>query len=264
MIYELEKTAYEKARPLFQELGHNQLLIEAIFEGNHSGRFFVDDPEHPTAALAAPLCGFFLTAGQTDNASFNAEMRKWMLAKLPPAEGHLLLFPTSEAWRDTLDALFADFARLHVTRKAFTFNPQVFAERHSTWRERIPTGYTVRRYNRQLAEAVGVEAEFWGGLDHFLACGVGAAVMKGDEIVSRCHTVMVGGGGAEISIETAEPCRRQGFAMLAACAFVEQCLEQNLIPAWSCWDNNTPSQVLAHKLGFNHPVDVPAIYTKAK
>jgi len=37
-----------------------------------------------------------------------------------------------------------------------------------------------------------------------------------------------------------------------------------LRPAWSCWDNNIPSQILAQQLGFNHPVDVPAIYTKVK
>ncbi|MGC9396922.1 MAG: GNAT family N-acetyltransferase, partial [Anaerolineae bacterium] len=49
--------------------------------------------------------------------------------------------------------------------------------------------------------------------------------MKGNEIVSRCHTVTVGGGEAEINIETAEAYRRQGFATLAACAFIEQCLE---------------------------------------
>ena len=51
MIYELEKTTYEKARPLFREMGHSQLFADAVFEGNHAGRIFVDDPERPTAAL---------------------------------------------------------------------------------------------------------------------------------------------------------------------------------------------------------------------
>jgi RimJ/RimL family protein N-acetyltransferase len=263
MIRELEKTSYEKVRSLFQEMGHSQIFIEAIFEGHHAGRFFVNDVEHPTAALAAPLCGFFFMAGRTDDAAFNEALRALILSELVSPEGDLLLFPIAEAWPGVLDKLFADYARLHVARKAFTFIPAMFAERYSNWRARIPTGYALRRYDRTLAEDTEL-ADFWGSLDHFLTDGVGFAVTKDDEIVSRCHSVLVGGGQAEISIETAEPYRRRGFATLAACAFIEYCLEQGLHPAWSCWENNIPSQILAQKLGFNHPVDVPAIYTKVK
>ncbi len=263
MIYELERAAYEKARPLFQEMGHSQLFTDAIFEGNHAGRFFVNDPEHPTAALAVPLCEFFFLAGRTDDDAFNQAMRALILSELVSPEGDLLLFPTSEAWQQALDRLFADYARLHVARKAFAFQPAAFAERHAGWRERLPAGYDIRRYDRALADSTEL-ADFWGNPDNFLARGVGFAVMKGDEVISRCHSVMVGGGQAEISIETAEAYRRQGFATLAACAFIEGCIEQGLRPAWSCWDNNIPSQILAQKLSFNHPVDVPAIYTKVK
>jgi len=263
MIYELETTAYEKTRPLFQEMGHSQLFADAIFEGNHVGRIYVDDPEHPTTALLAPMCEFFFTAGRTDNTAFNEAMRALILSELVSSEGDLLLFPTTEVWRGALDTLFGDFKRLHVARKAFTFLPTMFTERHAGWRERIPSGYVIRQYDRALAEDTEL-ADFWGNLDTFLTHGVGFAVMKGDEVISRCHSVMVGCGEAEISIETAEAYRRQGFATLAACAFIEGCIGQGLRPAWSCWDNNIPSQILAQKLGFNHPVDVPAIYTKVK
>jgi RimJ/RimL family protein N-acetyltransferase len=263
MIYELEKTTYEKARPLFREMEHNQLFVDAVFESNHVGRIFVDDPEHPTAALAALMCEFHYPAGRTDNTAFNASMREQILSELVSAEGDLLLFPTSEAWRNTLDALFADFKLLHVARKAFTFDQERFRAKHDRWQKRVPEGYTIQRYDQCLAEGTEL-ADFWGGLDNFLAHGAGFAVMKGNEVVSRCHTVMVGNGEAEISIETAEPYRRRGFATLATCAFVEYCMTHGLHPAWSCWENNIASQILAQKLGFNHPVDVPAIYTKIK
>lgn len=263
MIYELETTAYEKARPLFQGMGHSQLFADAIFEGNHVGRVFVDDPECPTTALIAPMCEFFFTAGRTDNTAFNQAMRALILSELVSPEGDLLLFPTSEAWQSALDMLFADYARLHIARKAFTFIPTMFAERHAGWRTWLPSGYAIHQYDLALAENTEL-ADFWGSLANFLARGFGFAVVKGDEVISRCHTVMVGGGEAEINIETAEPYRRQGYAMLAACAFIEHCLEQGLRPAWSCWDNNIPSQILAQRLGFNHPVDVLAIYTKVK
>ena len=261
MIYELEKTAYEKARPLFQGMGHSHLFSDAIFEGNHVGKLFVDDPESPTAALLAPMCEFFFTAGQTDNTAFNRAMRERIVSELVPAEGHLLLFPTSAAWQSTLETLFKDFALLHISRKAYAFNHEQFATKHAGWQKQVPEGYAIQRYDRHLSNGTEL-ADFWGTLDHFLARGVGVAVLEDDEIISRCHSVMVGGGEAEISIETTEAYRRQGFATLAACAFIEQCLAQGLRPAWSCWDNNIPSQILAQKLGFEQPVDVPVIYTK--
>ncbi len=263
MLYELGKTIYQKAHPLCRDLGPNQLFVEAVFEDTHVGRILVDDPAQPTAALVALKCEFFFLVGCSDNRMFNHTVRERILSDLKPAGGNLLLFPTSTAWQETLDALFVDFKRLHVARKAFTFNPTVFAARHSDWRARIPAGYVIRRYDHALAEYTDL-ADFWGGLDNFLAHGFGFAVLKDDQVISRCHTVMVGGGEAEIDIETVQAYRRRGLAALAACAFIEQCQEQGLRPAWSCWDNNIPSQILAQKLGFNQPVDVPALYVKLK
>ena len=85
-----------------------------------------------------------------------------------------------------------------------------------------------------------------------MARGFGFAVLRDGEVISRCHTVLVGRGHAEISIETEAPHRRRGFATLAAEAFLEHCGEVGLTPAWSCWDYNTASQQLAEKLGFVH------------
>ena len=263
MMYELEKTDYEKACPLFRGMGHSQLFADAVFEGNHVGRIFVDDPVSPTAALLAPICEFFFLAGRTDNTAFNQAMQALILAELVSPEGELLIFPTSAAWQNALDKLFADHARLHIARKAFAFNHEQFTTKHAGWQKRVPEGYAIQRYSRHCSEGTEI-ADFWGSLDNFLARGVGFAVVKGDEIISRCHSVMVGGGEAEISIETVEPYRRQGFATLAACALIEQCLEQGLRPAWSCWDNNITSQILAQNLGFEQPVDIPVIYTKVK
>ena len=263
MLYELKKTTYPKISPLFQDAQYSQLFVKAMLEGNHVGNIFVDNPERPAAALLAPLCGFYFLAGRADNAAFNQTMRERILSEFVSPEGDLLLFPTSAVWQSALEALFRDYKLLHVARKAFTFYLERFAAHHTAWRERIPEGYTIQRYDRRLAEDTEL-ADFWGSLDNFLAQGVGFAVLKGDEVVSRCHAVMVGNGEAEISIETTEAYRRQGFAKLAACAFIEHCLAHSLHPAWSCWDENTPSQILAHKLGFNHPVDAPAIYAKVK
>ena len=263
MTIELEKTHYGKVRPLFESIFYAQNLVGAVFEGNHAGHILVDNPQQPESALVAPACEYFFTAGRPDNPAFNTAMRNWLLSHWASPEGELLLFPGSAAWQASLDVLFADFECLHITRKVFDFNRERFEADHKGWQTQIPGGYTLRRYDHHLTLGTGLP-ELWGSLDRFLKHGVGFAILHKAEVVSRCHTVMVGNGKAEISIETAEGYRRMGWATLTASAFIDACLAQGLHPAWSCWDNNYPSQMLAKKLGFTRPVDVPVLYVQIK
>jgi RimJ/RimL family protein N-acetyltransferase len=84
--------------------------------------------------------------------------------------------------------------------------------------------------------------------------------MRGEEIVSACTAVSVGGGEAEIDIHTEAAYRRRGYGFLTACAFIEACLARDLTPSWACWPHRTASQALAQKLGFDPRPDVPAHY----
>jgi RimJ/RimL family protein N-acetyltransferase len=148
---------------------------------------------------------------------------------------------------------------MHIVRNVYSIDQERFTPR-ADWRAHVPTGCHVQRYDRALAESAGGIAECWGSIVRFLSHGLGYAVLKGDEVVSRCHTVLVGDRRMEISIETAEPYRRKGLAMLAACAFVEHCLQAGLHPDWSCWLPNEASGKLAEKIGFKRETDVPVIF----
>ena len=263
-MIELAPHDFGSIRPLWESTPVGHGLIAALLEGNHTGRVFANKPNAPSTALVALTCEFNYVLGRADNAEANDAIRALLWGGLAPEAEYVVAFPTSSAWQRVLEAMFADAPALyHVARDEYDFDLTRFTAAHREWRSRVLTGFEVRPYNHALAEGQGFE-DFWGSVEAFLTRGVGYAVVKDGEAVSRCHTVMVGAGEAEISIETAEPYRRQGLATLAACAFIERCAEVGLHPAWSNWDYNEPSRKIAEHLGFVHRGVTPALIAKLR
>lgn len=249
-MYELSPSQQHRIEPLLSRETPGYLFARALLERNHQGRVLADDVVEPATILVVLACGFNYLAGRADDLGTLQAMKSWITRHLASDDGYLLLFPTSLAWEEQLPVLFSDAAELiQAGRIEYSFDEVAYARRHLGWRKALPEGYVVRRYDRVLAEGQDL-AEFWGSIDAFLRHGFGFAVTQGDEVVSRCHTVLVGAKMAEISISTAEPYRRRGFATRAACAFIDHCLAIGVTPAWSCWDNNTVSRYLAEHLGF--------------
>ena len=263
-LYELEPTDVTRIRPLFPEGTPGHSFVAALLEGNHLGRVFVDAPQAPTTACVALACEFVYVAGETGDDDLQASLRSIITEELTHDPAYAFLFPTSDAWQAVLTTLFADAPELHHgARDDYDFDRARFAIHHNGWRDAVPEGVEIRPYDRALAEGQGF-AEFWGSVDRFLDHGIGYAVIRDGEVVSRCHSVMVGAGEAEISVETAEPHRRQGYAIMATRAFIERCLEVGLRPAWSNWAYNAPSRALARRLGFVHRGTTPALIARLR
>jgi GNAT superfamily N-acetyltransferase len=261
-MHKLNQEQYPNAWPLFKDVPHSRTFVAALFEGNHKGHILADDPVHPTAAMLELICEFTFIGGATTNAAFNAEVRAHLQALLAGGK-YVLLMPFNDTWRSLLREMVQGYKVLDIARSVFSIDAEGFAP-HAGWRTHIPDGFTVKHYDRALVESASGVVDFWGSAEHFLSHGLGYAVLKGDEVISRCHTVLAGNRGMEISIETAEPYRRQGFAFLASCAFIEHCLQEDLRPDWSCWMVNEPSIRLAEKLGFRREADIPVIFASPK
>lgn len=258
-MYELVHSEYQQVRPLFEDLTHSRALVFSLLESNHLGRVFVGRAESPTAAFLALACEFWYVGGDAGNQAFLREIRHRILPELLPSGGPLFLFPADAAWQQALQAALADLQTMVIARSEFALDEARFAAQGAC-QEHIPAGFSVQRYDRALAAGLELEP-FWGGLDRFLEGGFGFAVLRGDEVVSRCHTVMVGDGRAEIGVETSEPYRRQGLGALAASALIQHGLARGIRPAWSCWSINTPSLRMAHKLGFVPHAAISVLYS---
>jgi len=263
-MIELPPSDFAAIRPLWQSTPVGHGLVAALLEGNHRGRVFVDDALSPSTALVALTCEFTYVLGRADNADTNAAISALLWGELQPEAEYVVALPTSDAWQIALEAIFSEAQELHHgARDEYAFDGDRFAAAHDGWRARIPDGFEVRAYDAALAQGQGFE-DFWGSIDAFLERGLGYAVIRDGEPVSRCHSVMVGAGEAEISIETTEPFRRQGLARLAACAFIEHCPAVGLHPAWSNWAYNAPSRQLAEHLGFVHRGITPALIARIR
>lgn len=252
-MYELSRSEYGRVAPLFEELQVDRLAVLLVLKGDHPGRVFVDDRERPRAALISAgscyLGGDAGTVGLSELTDlFNAEI-------LPGAEGGpLFIFSTTEEWKDVLDELLKEHQARRIKRLKFRLDAERFRAFRG-WQERVPDGYDVRRVDRGLVPLMpGYAFEYWGDGDSFLAGGFGYAVVKEGELVSACWTMLLGGGIAELAVETAESYRRQGFATLAGCACIEHCLEQGLRPHWDCFELPA-SMNLARKLGFTKALE---------
>jgi RimJ/RimL family protein N-acetyltransferase len=261
-LFELTGAEIDRVLPLLEAAPANAHgFLFAVPEGHHAGRIFVDRAEAPTAAVAALKCEFKFMLGDAGNRAFAAAVQHLFLTELAPAPAPwgrmLFLMPLSEAWRADVRQRYGAYRIDNIHRKVFTFDADRFAARHSDWPTRQPDTFTLKRYDRELAESAEGLTEFWSGIDNFLANGFGFALTQSDDVASRCHTVLRGAGEAEISIETAEPYRHQGLATLTACAFIDHAVRAGLTPGWSCWFNNDASIALATKLGFVPAADMP-------
>ena len=229
MIRELVKSEFDSVRPIFDNIEDNRAVVFAVIEGNNPGRILVDRPGNPSTALLRFAGGEVYLGGRADDEALNREIVELMLNDLasPP---HLLIFSFSEAWKRALDELLKDRGVTRVIRDTFALSPERFSASHGDWRSRVPEGYRVQLMDRRLAEGVHGLDLLWGSLDNFFSRAFGFCVMHDDEMVSRCCPVSLGDRRFETGVETAEKYRRQGYATLAACAFIEHCLEQGLMP----------------------------------
>ncbi len=85
--------------------------------------------------------------------------------------------------------------------------------------------------------------------------GLGAAILRGHEIVSGVSSYSAYRGGIEIEIDTREDHRRKGLAYVCGARLILECCARGLYPSWDA--HNPWSVALAEKLGyhFDHAYD---------
>jgi GNAT superfamily N-acetyltransferase len=260
-MQELTPENFFLAAPLFAEIPHHRVIAFSVLEGSCPGRVFVDDPGAPRAALISSITEFFIFSGDALNQVFNCAIQEQVIPGLVQQMGSVALSGPTPQWQAAIDRILAGYPGGWAQRAEFEFSEENLAAVNG-WRGRIPPGLRVEAYTRETAALFDEIEPFWNGIDPFLEHGFGYSAFRNAELLSHCHTVAVGGGLAEISVETQPACRRQGLAQLVVSAFIEHSLKLGLRPHWTCWRNNLPSVALAQKLGFVHAVDAPVRYVQ--
>ena len=96
-----------------------------------------------------------------------------------------------------------------------------------------------------------VTADFvsaFGSKEKYLSEGRGVVILKDGKFVSGASSYTRYKEGIEIEVDTIEPERRKGLALISCSALILRCLEEGLYPSWDA--HNMGSVHLAEKFGY--------------
>lgn len=273
-MHELHSSEFMLAAPLFEPARYG-VLASGTLEGGHPGRVFVDRADSPTSALVCTRVGYYFLGGRPTNPEFNRWLYRAFTEEFAPDQfraiddPQVLMFYPSADWKEPLFQAFAGHGPVEVRKKRMVL-PEALTAKGPTgfrcWMERIPPGFTLARMTGEFFDdhpEFSDELElFWGSIESFMQKSLGRCLVDTREgvIASACNAVFVGGGEAEISVQTLPVYRRQGLASLACQAFIEACLKRELKPVWGCFPENEASIALAKSLGFVQDIDQPICF----
>jgi len=233
VIHELDKSEYEKVRPLFNQLDYN-LIINAVIERTSPGRIYVDDVVTPETAFLCSVEGYYLS-GYVDNDSFNETLNRLIFKKffagdtVRKDETDISIGFHPDSWENEMEVIFRPRTPLKALRRHYLCRELKAVD----WKSRVPEGFSVHRVDKKLLETPGLVIPNhvtdwmktnWGSTRDFLQKGLGFCMLHDKKVVSWSIADCVSGDACEIGIHTHQDYRRRGLATLTATATVDYCL----------------------------------------
>jgi hypothetical protein len=232
-----------RLRPIFEGFPGLRGCVDAVLDGA-MGTARADDVERPTVALLD--LDFYLLAGDPRGSAAEDAVRSLeppFSVATPPGPWEAVL---RSAWGDALEP----YTRVEFEAPAAWDRPRL-----QSFVDALPAGFELRDVTiddaarfRDLADSLVYN---YPSLEDFIARGVGFGVEHDGHFVSGCSSFAISSHSIEFEIQTHADFRQRGFALAAASAMIEFCIESRLEP---CWDAHNPiSAALAKKLGFANP-----------
>lgn len=265
----LDKSDYYKVLDPLQEVGINHLFADAVVRGHVSGSIYVDDARKPAIFYVCHPYGMFLLFGDSGNGRFNSWLLGHALNSFNIRDRHEWLQAYPESWNTRIAADWPEHLvtsaanadkpadkRIEVnTRVNFKFNKDVYL--HFKDKHPVVAHNTVRT-NTSMFEAMQgsvIPSHFWDNAADFSSRAIAFSIPDGDLVAATAFSAFVIDNQLEIGIETSEGYRGKGYAVAVCSALIDYCLANGYEPVWGCKLENTPSYLLAQKLGFE-----PTIY----
>lgn len=263
MISELDKAAFHKCRKLINEQG--QLEAIAIVENINPGRIFVDDVNDPASGV--------IWLGNNDGfIFFGNEQNEGFIHKLNNFINHVIIAEAKkvqlkwfecignhEKWNKVIEKAFEHRKLGKWNQKVYSLQP---GDYKGNSKPEIEQEYKVAKMcdflfennnnpikNKFLQAKI---SEFWDSTERFLRNGRGYCIVYQNEIVSVCFSGFIAGNVHCIDIETLKAHQGKKLAQRIAHHFVEDCIENNLVPYWDCMEMNKPSVAVAENIGLRN------------
>lgn len=248
--------------PLVNALVYRAVFAHSVIDQLQPGTIFVDEGTNPTYCLIVSGGGKYLAVGSADNDEFIRDLTGYLQNENNHLDYYDLYVSSSDLLEQIQTRLAGQIVRLY--RSSFTFNERKFTQLNAG-RDQLPERYRMRRMDAALFEKYRIEhdptyASLWQSAEAFMEKGFGYCALLDDEFASVCSSFYVGGGYVELDVLTIANHRLKGLATRACAAFIEHCLERDLVPHWDCDAGNHQSIGLATKLGFEKKEDYPILW----
>jgi hypothetical protein len=245
----LSPAHYAAAHKLY--LNHDAYfpLIAAVLSDTQDGVVYADREENPNQVYVEHAFGFAQFFGKTVLA-FEQAMRRYLIVDKAFSCTKVRLYTPS--CPDFLQA--SECEGMLSWRQHFQLDVVPRTEIYSLETDQSVEGLALISADAGHVELIehtfGVMGRFWRTRDDFVRQSNAVLALVDSKAAALCYAASVAGGRAEIDVLTLPVYRHLGLAKAVVRMFNRRCLEQNLLPLWDCFTNNTASMALCQSSGF--------------
>ncbi len=252
--------------PTLFDTPYLHFVVTAMGVGNSPALVWTDDLHEPTSALIWDKTHSLYFGGDAHNSAFTDVIQSYFADNLIPEArqrqlGILKFYFANNDWRSAIPSLLPDLTIQERGRVLYRLASSAGTIPAPSLPPRTQLYLIDEAFLRQntlpnihlLIEEI---ESCWTSLEHFTDQGFGYCVV-GDSagVVSWCTSEYVSPGVCGIGIETLQSHQQHGLATAAASAFAQRAARLDWQTYWDCWQNNTPSNRVAEKVGFQKVTD---------
>jgi RimJ/RimL family protein N-acetyltransferase len=229
---------------LFDPRAPASLRCRSVLTGADPGAILTDDADRPSwGAVWESGDGMLFLGGTLDPARVHAVIAALrqegeVLAGFWDGDQIVNLLPTSPDW---------------VGSSLEFYDRPAEKDALEVYLRRLPGGHTLRQLDAALLERC-----LWyedtvrrhSSAEAFLEHGMGACLMRGDEILSEAYAGKAIAGVRELGAITAQPYRGRGYATMTCAYLILACEREEYSTYWNCATSNAPSVAIARKMGY--------------
>jgi GNAT acetyltransferase-like protein len=248
MLARLDPRQYPSIKEAGRDLIAQYPLINAVVSGTQNGHVYAD--RSGGCYFIATKSGFSLfhaadPAPGSDAAFFD------FLRHNHDIPNYIHIYAPRHSFADYIAA---NWDKYRIRRRA---QFRYFRNDTSYERDRpLPAGFRIAAVQQadfdRLEQAFKLDlgARFWNSKEDFLANAIGACILAADdEPAAICYSACIVDGIAEVDVLVSADHRGKRFARFVSEPFVELAVSKALTPHWDAFVANTPSYLMAQKLG---------------
>lgn len=265
----MSKKDYLEILRKVQLIPFNTHFATAVLEEKIGGAVYADSLESPSSFYIVHEYGMSLLFGELSDDFLEKQFLPHAKAvnQLRRQKEMMQIYPTTkESKINELLHIYSpsnlvnDYAhnRFKYHRRInFCFNQESYCKRDIS---NLASGLSISSMSESTFESFGQSVAprfFWKSFAQLEMFGKGFELVEEGKVIGVAFSAFVVGMELELSMEIIPQKRKIGYGSLISSVLIDYCIEQNILPVWSCGFSNKSSYNLAQGLGFIPTLDLP-------